>query len=78
MKQLNHFIEKNKKQLLYQQQYGFRENRNTTHAVKHMLEEVSTALDIDKIPIGLCIDLRRAFDIIEHDQLFQKHKKYGI
>ena len=55
---LNHFenfIESNN--ILYDNQFGFRKNHSTTHAIIALVEKVSKALDTGKIVVGVYLDL---------------------
>ena len=62
---LNKFVEINN--LLTDCQYGFRKNRSTSLALMELTEEISTAIDNKQITIGLNIDLKKAFDTINHN-----------
>lgn len=42
------------------------------------LEEITSALDQEKYAIGVFIDLKKAFDTINHSILLCKLEKYGI
>ena len=73
---LQAFIDKNK--LLSSSQYGFRSNLSTSYALLELIEELSKSLDDKKITIGVFIDLKKAFDTIDHQLLVQKLERYGI
>ena len=73
---LNNFIEKHK--LLTESQYGFRANRSTSMALIDSLEEITSSIDQKKHAIGIFIDLKKAFDTINHDILIKKLERYGI
>ena len=73
---LDGFIEKYG--LLSDHQYGFRSNRSTSLAVIDFVENISTAIDEKQPSIGVFIDLRKAFDTIDHSLLLQKMERYGI
>ena len=75
-KRLNKFIDKYK--LLTESQYGFRSNRSTSLAILELIEEISTALDNKDYTIGVFIDLRKAFDTIDHKLLLTKLEHFGI
>lgn len=72
---LDSFIDKH--MLLMESQYGFRTNRSTTMALME-LEKLTSAIDEKKYAVGLFIDLKKAFDTIDHDILLQKLERYGI
>ena len=73
--QLINFIDKNK--ILYKYQFGFRKLHSTNHAIISLVEIVN-ALDSGKILIGVFLDLKKAFDTVDHCILLEKLYKYGI
>ena len=75
-KRLNNFLEKNK--VIANSQYGFRENRSTSTALLELLEEITAASDQNKYTVGVFIDLRKAFDTIDHNLLIKKLESYGL
>ena len=52
---LLNFIESNN--ILYDNQFGFRKNHSTTHAIITLVERVSKALDTGKIVVRVYLDL---------------------
>ena len=73
---LENFIESNN--ILYDNQFGFRKNHSTTHAIITLVEKVSKALDTGKIVVGVYLDLKKAFDTIDHQIVFKKLYAIGI
>ena len=73
---LDTFLEKHK--LINDSQYGFRTNRSTSLAVIESVEEITNAIEQKKYAVGVFIDIRKAFDTINHDILFDKLERYGI
>uniref|UniRef100_A0A672HHM4 Reverse transcriptase domain-containing protein n=1 Tax=Salarias fasciatus TaxID=181472 RepID=A0A672HHM4_SALFA len=67
-----------KHSLLTNSQYGFRKTRSTSLAITEAMEEISNAMDNKKYAIGLFIDLKKAFDTINHRILVDKLERYGI
>ena len=65
----------NQKQIFSSSQYGFREGLSTTLA---LIDDISTAIEEKKYTIGIFIDLRKAFDINDHNILITKLDHYGI
>ena len=45
--------------ILYDNQFGFRKNHSTTHAIITLVERVSKALDTGKIVVGVYLDLKK-------------------
>ena len=66
------------KQILFQQQFGFRQNHSTDLAVTDMYNKISNAIDLNKFAIGVFIDLSKAFDTLDYDILLKKLDHYGI
>lgn len=75
-KRLQTFVDKHA--ILSNNQYGFRASCSTTTALIDLIEEISTCLDNRKVAIGVFIDLRKAFDTIDHKLLLDKLEHYGI
>ena len=61
----------NKSDILSTSQYGFRYNMST-HALLELVEEISNALDNKKYATGVLIDLKKAFDTVDHHILANK------
>ena len=70
------FVKANK--IIYNGQYGFRTNHSTELAVIEMVEKITDAIDNNLYPVGIFIDLKKAFDTINHSILIDKLKNYGI
>ncbi len=47
--------------IIYKHQYGFSRNMSTEHALKHILNSISTALNDNKYCIGIFLDLKKSF-----------------
>ena len=73
---LQSFIDKN--YILNNSQYGFRANCSTSYALVELIEELSSSLDRNKVTVGVFIDLKKAFDTIDHSLLLRKLERYGI
>ena len=70
------FIERN--EILSDNQYGFRSKHSTSLALIDLVEELTNSIDNKSIAIGIFIDLKKAFDTIDHDLLLKKLEHYGI
>lgn len=68
----------NKFNIINESQYGFRKTRSTTMAIIEAVEEIAKALDKRKYAVGIFIDLKKAFDTLNHTILLQKLELYGI
>ena len=51
---------------------------STTHAAMELLETITSAIDKKKYCAGVFIDLKKAFDTVNHDLLVSKFNVYGI
>ena len=75
-KQLYHYFEQNN--ILDDSQFGFRRNRSTTQALLRHTNYIYESLDNDKLLFSLYLDLRKAFDSVDHEILLGKLSHYGI
>ena len=71
-----HFLNDNN--VLYDYQFGFRKQHSTSHAIITLVERVEKALDTGKVVVGVFLDLKKAFDTVNHTILLHKLEKYGI
>ena len=74
--QLYEYLENNK--FLSSQQFGFRRNRSTSSAVVYFTDIVRKNMDRGQLTGALFIDLRKAFDTVDHSTLISKLPLYGI
>lgn len=68
----------NKNQYFFSHQYGFLEKNNTTNAAIDIVIKLQKALDDNQQAVGLFLDIKKAFDTVDHDLLQYKLRKAGI
>ena len=51
---------------------------STSMAIMELVENITTAMDNGKFTIGVFIDLKKAFDTVDHSILVTKLDHYGI
>ncbi len=59
-------------------QHGFRKSKSTETAIFSFLKDVASSIDQNEVPIGIFLDLSKAFDVIDHNILLSKLPSYGI
>jgi len=64
--------------VLYKMQFGFRKNHSTKHALIDVTEKLKNALDSGDMSMGIYLDLKKAFDTVDHSILLRKLHHYGI
>ncbi len=75
-KQLYEYLEKNS--LLSPNQFAFRKHRSTQHPVTLLSDHIKGHMDKGELTGAVYIDLRKAFDTIDHGRLLSKLPCYGI
>ena len=75
-KRLYHFLELHN--VLFENQFGFRKNNSTSYALMEITEHIKESIDKGKFGCGIYIDLRKAFDTVNHSILFKKMEHYGV
>ena len=74
--QLYTYLEENN--LLSDCQFGFRRKSSTVHAVTYFSDLIKTSMDEGKLTGAVFVDLRKAFDTIDHATLIAKLPIYGV
>ena len=70
------FIEQNN--LLSPSQYGFRKAHSTQHAILDIVSTIQENMDKRLFSCGVFIDLKKAFDTVDHKILLHKLNHYGF
>ena len=64
--------------ILYEKQIGFQTSHSTEHAILLLVNQLYQSFDENKFTLGISIDLRKAFDTVDHKILTKKLELYGI
>ena len=68
----------NKFKLFSDQQFGFLKNKSTKDAICNFTESIYDALDATNHNISIMVDLKAAFDTVNHSILLKKLERYGV
>jgi hypothetical protein len=69
-------IEQNK--IITEAQHGFKIKRSTKTALEFFIESTQEAIERKMNPIGIFLDLTKAYDVLNHKILLSKLDSYGI
>ena len=64
--------------IFYIKQSCSRKNFSTAHAIINLIDRIKNVFDQNKFACGVSIDLKKAFDTVDHKILFKKLWHYGI
>jgi hypothetical protein len=64
--------------VLHPHQFGFRANYSTSLALAHVVSSLLTKVKSTKSTVLCLLDLKKAFDLVNHNLLLTKLSKYGI
>ena len=70
------FFQKHK--VFYKYQFGFRKNHATDNALTEVMNYLYKSLDEGNYVFGIYIDLKKAFDTVQHQILLYQLQHYGI
>ena len=73
---LTNHLELNK--LIHPNQFGFQRMKNTEQNLLNVINVISSALNGGEYCIGIFLDLKKAFDCVNHEILLKKLKHLGV
>ena len=68
----------NNNNIIYNIQFGFRQQRSTSHAFINLTENIGKALDDGNIGRAVFVDLQKVFDTVDHQILLAQLNHYGF
>ena len=68
----------NNNNVMYNLQFGFRQQYSTSLGLINIIENIRKALDDENIGCGVLVDLQKAFDIVDHQIMLAKLNHCGI
>ena len=68
----------NKYSIIHHSQFGFQKGKSTSDAIHYLTEFIYEQLHLKNSVVNVLIDLRKAFDTVDHELLLYKLSLYGI
>ena len=68
----------NKKDILYEKQFGFCSNHSTDHAILNIIDKIQLSIEEQSYSSGIFLDFKTAFDTVDYSILIKKLDKLGI
>ena len=67
-----------KNNIIYKYQFGFRQKHSTQQAIISLVNKITSCINSGDLMIGVFLDLKKAFYIVNHTILIRKMYAYGI
>ena len=64
--------------IIYENQFGFKKKHSTGHSLMEITEKIKESIDQGNYGCGIFIDLKKAFDTVNHKILLMKLEHYGV
>ena len=64
--------------VIYESQFGFQKGKSTLHSLIEIVEQIRDCIENKKYACGIFIDLKKAFDTVNHTIILQTLEHYGV
>ena len=64
--------------ILSNNQFGFQKNKSTYMPLLLLQENITKSFEVGNVTCGIYLDLKKAFDTVDHSILIKKLEKYGF